>query len=300
MKKLILFTILLSLVSCGSSKKEEKKPESESFEGLTNDSFKWPTPKPYTTVDDFLDDKVSYDEDVLKSETLAKVPPKEIVNVEDVDKNLDRAIVACYRKDFNKADAIFDALLKEYRKNPIYWNQVGNCFMVRGNSRKALLYFNKARELKGNYAPPVNNIGVIFQSDGEDQKAMKAYQEAKKLSSFSLTPVFNLAQIYAKYGFVDQGIALFDSLVRLNNKDQDSLYGLGFFQLAKGEISSAIQTFNNLDRDFRKKPEVAVNVAYALALLNKKGDAKDVLEDMNETNNSELNAYAAQVRRLVQ
>ncbi|MCR9205462.1 MAG: hypothetical protein NXH75_12845 [Halobacteriovoraceae bacterium] len=300
MKKLFIFSLLITLVGCGSSKKAEKKPVGENFENLTNESFKWPKPKAYTTVDDFLGDKVTYDDDVLKSETLAKVPPKEIVDVDDVDKNLDRAIVACYRRDFNRADAIFDSLLKEYRKNPIYWNQVGNCFMVRGNSRKALLFFNKARELKGNYAPPVNNIGVIFQKDGKDQKAMKAYQEAKKLSSFSLTPVFNLAQVYAKYGFVDQGMALFDSLVRLNSKDQDSLYGLGYFQLAKGEISQAVNTFKNLDRSFRRKPEVAVNVAYALVLSNEKGDARDVLEDMSETNNSELNAYISQIRRLVQ
>lgn len=300
MKKLISVLLLLSLVSCGTSKKETKSQESESIDGITNDSFKWPKAKTYTSVDDFLDDKVSYDEDVLKSETLAKVPPKEIVDVDDVDKNLDRAIVACYRKEFAKADAIFDSLLKEYRKNPIYWNQVGNCFMMRGNSLKALLYFNKSREIKGNYAPPVNNIGVIFEQDGDDQKAMKAYEESKKLSSFSLTPVFNLAQMYAKYGFIDEGMKLFESLVRLNGKDQESRYGLGFFQLSRGEISNAVQTFSQLDRSFRKKPEVAVNVAYALALQNEKRDARNVLDDMGETNNPELNAYIAEVRRLVQ
>lgn len=296
MKNILILLFAFGFYSCGTSKKESK-PVDE-LESITNDSFKWPSPKPYQDVDDFLDDKVAYKEDVLKSETLAKVPKEEIVEVGDVDKNLDKAIVACYRRDFSLADKIFDALLKTYRKNPIYWNQVGNCFMIKGEERKALLYFNKSKDLKKNYAPPVNNIGVIFQGQNEDQKAIKAYQEAKSISSFSLTPVFNLAQLYAKYGFIDEGKVLYETLIRLNNNDQDLKYGLGFFLLASGDIKGAVNTFSSLSRDYRKKPEVAVNVAYALALSGEKGDAKNVLEDMKDTNDGDLQKYAAEIRRI--
>ena len=215
--------------SCGtSSTNKEKGKEEIAVDELKNSSFELPPAKNYSTVDDFLDSELTSQQDVLANESLSKVPAEELEAPEDVSDALKSSLLACYRRQFGLADRLFDKLYREYRSNPIYWSQVGSCFLIKGNKRKALLFFNKAKDLKKNYAPPINNIGVIFAKQGFDQKALKAFEEAKNLSSFSLTPLFNIAQIYTKYGLIPQGKEYFSTLVNLNSKDQDSLYALGY------------------------------------------------------------------------
>lgn len=297
LKKFFLFSLCLLVVGCGSSSKKQEKQTGE-LDGLTNESFKWPTPKGFQAVDDFLDGNVADYEDVLKGESLAKIPQEELNRPNSVDKSIDKAILACYRGNYQLANNIFDSLLKEYRKNPIYWNQVGNCFMMQGSTRKALLYYNKARGLKKDYAPPINNIGVIFERDSFDQKALKSYEEAKKVSGFSLTPIFNLAQVYVKYGFIDEGRQLFESMARLNSKDQDALHGLAYVEFVDGNIKKSLSLFDRLGRDYYRKPEVGVNLAYALILSGNKSKARDILEDLNPTQNSELISYIGKIKEI--
>ena len=295
MKYFLPLILIVFLTGCSGNSKKPKK-EAGDLEGLTNESFKWPTPKGYQAVDDFLDGNVADADDVLKGESLAKIPKDDLNRVNSVDKSIDKAILACYRGNYNLANNIFDSLLKEYRKNPIYWNQVGNCFMMQGSKRKALLYYNKARGLKKDYGPPINNIGVIFERGDFDQKALKSYEESKKVSGFSLTPVFNLAQIYVKYGFIEQGRQLFDSMIRLNPKDKDAIHGLAFVEFVDGNLKKSISLFNRLDSDFYLRPEVGVNLAYALALSGNKNKAQDILEDLKPTSNQALIKYINSVK----
>lgn len=298
--RLSLIFLLIALIGsgCGTSQKNAKKDDGE-LSGVTNESFKWPSPRGYQAVDDFLDGKTADYNDVLKEETLSKIPKEELEEPDAVDRSIDKAILACYRGNYTLANNIFDNLLKEYRKNPIYWNQVGNCFMMKGETRKALLYFNKARSIKGNYGPPINNIGVIFEKKGFDQKALKSYEEAKKVSSFSITPVFNLAQMYARYGFIDEAKELFKSMVRINSKDQDALHGLAYVEFVSGNIQGALKVFDSMSRDYYEKPEVGINLVYALVLSGNKDKAKDILDDLKPTSNSRLQAYISQVGGLV-
>jgi len=298
--KLTFLISCLALFGCGSgSTKNEKTKNVDEIDTLTDANFKWPAPREYQVVDDFLDGKVADYDDVLKEESLSKIPRDELEEPSDVPKSIDKAILACYRGDYNYANNIFDSLLKEYRKNPIYWNQVGNCFMMRGDDRKALLFYNKARDLKKDYAPPINNIGVIFEKSSFDQKALKSYEQAKKVSSFSLTPVFNLAQIYAKYGFIEEGKQLFESMVRLNSKDQDALHGLAFLQMVLGDYNGAIQLFDRMPSEYYLKPEVGVNLAYTLFLSGNKGKAQDVLSDLKPSKNEDVLAYVSKIRSLI-
>lgn len=300
MRKLNSFLfIILFLASCGTSQKKQEANSPESLEGITNDSFKWPAPKTYQEVEDFLGQELSDSNDVLESETLAKVKEEDLEEPASLPKGLDQGIVACYKKNFALADEVFDRLLKEYIKNPIYWNQVGNCFMLKGEFRKALLYFNKARDLKSNYAPPVNNIGVIFQNKGFEQKALKSFEEAKKMASFSLTPIFNLAQLYTKYGFIEQGKTLFEALARMNQKDQDAIHGLAFLELVSGNTTGSINLYRRLDSNYIERPEVGVNYAYALFVAGNSSDASSVLGDLKQSNDGELNAYIEKVRGIV-
>lgn len=297
MKNIFFMLIILGLVGCATNKNKKNQDE---LSGITNDSFKLPPAKLYQIVDDFIGEEISEEPNVLKQESLAKVPQDEVESPEDVKGDINKILVACYHKKFKQGFAMIDTLYKEYRKNPIYWTQVGSCYLLQGSKRKALLYYNKAREVKKNYAPPINNIGVIFQKYDLDQKALKAYEEAKRLSSFSLTPLFNLAQIYIDYGFIEEGKVLFESMYRVNSKDQDVLYGLGFIYFVEGNYGKAVSFYNNLNEKYYKTAGIGANVAYAFALNGNKSDASAVLKSLDMPRSSQEAKYVQNIKSYVE
>lgn len=297
MKYLLAILFITSFVSCATQKTKNKEDE---LSEITNDSFKMPPAKLYQIVDDFIGENVSSEPNVLMQESIAKVPENEVEEPEDVKGDINKILLSCYRRKFDQGFAMIDSLYKEYRKNPIYWTQVGSCYLLQGSKRKALLYYNKAREVKKNYAPPINNIGVIFQKSGFDQKAMKAYEEAKRLSSFSLTPLFNLAQTYVDYGFISEGKALFESMYRVNNKDQDVIYALGFIYFVEGNYGKAASFYSNLEEKYYRIAGIGANVAYALALNGNNSDAKDILESLDRPRTSEEAQYVHNVKSFVE
>ena len=297
MKYLLIGIILGSLASCGT---QSVKKEKDELSDLTNDSFKMPPAKLYQFVDDFIDEKLSDEPNVLQQESIAKVPPEEVEEPEDVKGDINKILLACYRKKFDLGFQMIDQLYKEYRKNPIYWTQVGSCYLLQGSKRKALLYYNKAREVKKNYAPPINNIGVIFKKSRFDQKALKAYEEAKRLSSFSLTPLFNLAQIYTDYGFIPEAKALFESMYRVDNKDPEVIYALGFISFVEGNYGKSVSFYNNLSRDYYKTAGIGANIAYALALNGNADEAKDILQSLDNPRSREEASYVNEVRGYVE
>ncbi len=297
MKYIIATLFVIALFGCGSQQTKKKQDE---LSEITNDSFKMPPAKLYQIVDDFIGEKVSDEPNVLMQESIAKVPEEEVEAPEDVKGDINKILLACYRRNFDQGFAMIDALYKEYRKNPIYWTQVGSCYLLQGSKRKALLYYNKAREVKKNYAPPINNIGVIFQKSSFDQKAMKAYEEAKRLSSFSLTPLFNLAQIYVDYGFISEGKALFESMYRVNSKDQDVIYALGFVYFVEGNYGKATSFYKELEEKYYRTAGIGANVAYALALNGNPSDAKDILESLDLPRSNEEAQYVQNVKVFVE
>ena len=297
MKYLLTSLILLSLSGCGTQ--SQKKNDDELSE-ITNDSFQMPPAKLYQIVDDFIDEDLSSEPNVLKQESIAKVPPEEVEEAEDVKGDINKILLSCYRGKFDQGFKFIDDLYKEYRKNPIYWTQVGSCYLLQGSKRKALLFYNKAREVKKNYAPPINNIGVIFQKSNFDQKALKAYEEAKRLSSFSLTPLFNLAQVYADYGFIDEAKALFESMYRKDSKDQDVIYALGFIYFVEGNYGKAVSFYNELSDEYYKAAGIGANVAYALVMNGNSSEAKDVLNSVTAPKTREEAQYVNNVKSLVE
>lgn len=297
MKNALVYGFLILLVSCAGQSTKEKKDE---LDGVTNDSFKMPPAKLYQVVDDFIDTKITDEPNVLKQESLSKVDSQEIEEPEDVEGDITKILVSCYRGQFDIGFKIIDQLYREYRENPIYWTQVGSCYLLQGSRRKALLFYNKAREIKKNYAPPINNIGVIFQKSGFDQKAMKAYEEAKRVSRFSLTPLFNLAQLYVRFGFHSEAQTLLESMYRMDDEDQDVIFALGFLKFTAGDFDDAVKFYNKLDRSYYKDPRIGANVAYALAMVGEGDDALDIIDSLNKSNESDVIAYLSSIKELAE
>jgi tetratricopeptide (TPR) repeat protein len=290
--------LLLLVFSCATNDKNKEEDVNE-LDSLSNDVFIVPNAKNFSPEDDFLEEDLGSEANVLFTESIAKVEPDEISSIESISHPLTRALVACYKGEYAISDRLFDENLKVYRKNPIYWTQIANCFLRKGNKRKALLYYNKAKEFRSRYAPPVNNIGVILERQGFPQKSLKAYEEAMDIASFSLTPMFNTAALYTRYGLASEAKELLVAIRKLNSDDFDATNSLAYLELIKGNYKKSVAYYSKISSKHYRKPEVGANLALSLHMMGKKDKAKKIIKKLDKTSDPALTEYILQIKKLL-
>ena len=296
---LLILAFASILASCGSSEKKIDSQTPESLVGIENGDFKPKPTVPYIPKQDVF----KVDDSVVVStarESADRIPTAKLEKLEVDPDPINAAIGHCYRKQFDQAFVVFDRSYERYRTHPSYWNQIGTCYLLQENYRKALLYYNKALGIDSNYAPAINNFGVLYWRQGKDQLAIEAFEKASKVNSFSMTPIFNLAQLYLQYGFVDQAFKLLSALHRQGRNDMDVLSSLASCYLMMGNPQSSVAYFDQVDDSYLKRPDVSLNYAYALHLVGRRSDAKDVLKKLSAKDLVDYSNYYMRVKKLVE
>lgn len=298
--KYLLMALVLIISSCSSSGKKdgtEQTLEDKEFGWVENEAFNKVSEVQYKSSEDMFKEVMG--DDSLSSESISRLPAPRIEKIADSDDPVSQGIGKCYGKNFVEAEKVFEKNYKKYKNHPGYWNQIGTCQFLKGEYRKALLFYNKSRSLNSNYAPPVNNIGVIHQRQGKDQKALSAFEKAVELNKFSLTPLFNLGQLYLKYGFVEKAEGVFNTLYRKNSSDIDVLSALGTSALLKEDYSRSVAFYSKIPRSNLSDAKVGLNFSVALKAAGRNKDAKTVFERVDPQTLGELGGYYNKVGRFI-
>lgn len=286
-----IFTLLLLvLVGCaGNGKKSSVNVPSD----IKEEDFKPAKKVGYNSTSDRYNGISS---SVVSDETLGGL------NEGDYGKNLveddllGKIAQECYERDFEKAFELIKENYSRYKENPIYWNQLGNCYQIKGERRKALLYYNKALEFKTSYSPVFNNIGLLYYSEDRDQKALVGFEKASSSDSYAKTPKLNLARLYLKYNLADKAFPILAGLIRMNGDDQEVRALLAHSYLMKKDYNKSLEWFTKLSSEMAKKPSNAVNFALAYYKTGNKEKAQDVLKDIELAKAStELQAHIREV-----
>ncbi|WP_372654585.1 tetratricopeptide repeat protein [Halobacteriovorax sp.] len=296
--KILLLLPLLIVVSCSTgSKKEVAGPSSgsiEEFSWVENTDFNEVPEVAFNSRDDSFQGDVA-EIDSLSTESLARIPEPKLEKVDQSADILVQGITHCYRRNFEEGKKIFQDNLRKYKSHPGYWNMLGTCYYLQGKMRSALLYYNKSRGLKKDYAPPVNNLGVIYQYNGLEQKALSAYKRASEVGSFSMTPMFNMGQLYLKYHLTSDAKNIFSRLVKKNATDVDALNGLATSYLMEGNAEAAVSLFSRLTSVHYSKPQIGINFSLALADVGRRKDAQTILSSINTAQLGEYAPYYSKV-----
>lgn len=290
----ILFPLLVVLALSGCSSPKVKKRVQ--VDDVSAEDFKKDTEVKYDDDKDRFAKIDKKDTEALNDESIQRLDDPGDIDVKSI---LDEIIVKCYNKDFKEAFALIQQNHDKYRQHPIFWNQVGTCYMLQGQRRKALLFYNKALEYKTSYAPAYNNLGVMYRAEAEDPKALVAFTRAKKASNFAKTPRFNLAQLYLEYGLYNQAISMLKGLHNFSANDVEVLAGLGTAYLMKGDLPTSLDYFKKIDNDYYEKPHVGINYALAMFFAGKKEQAIDLLEGVNREKMGIWKNYYKQVAQRI-
>lgn len=293
MSNILALLMLFIFASCSSKPKIKKKVE---INDVKASDFKKVKEVRYDTDKDLFSKIDKKDSEALNDESIQRLDDPNDVDSKSI---LDEIIVKCYNKEFDDAFAIIQENHDKYKQHPIFWNQVGTCFMLQGNRRKALLFYNKALEYKASYAPAYNNLGVMYRFEGEDPKSLVAYTRAKKADKLAKTPRFNLAQLYLEYGLYNQAISMLKGLYLISNNDVEVKAGLATAYLMKGDLKESLSYFKNIDDDFLAKPHIGINYAFASFLSGDKEQAKNIFEEVNSKALGTWNHYYKEIKNRI-
>jgi tetratricopeptide (TPR) repeat protein len=289
----LIFILSLILTGCASSPKNKKKVEVSQVKA---DDFKKPALINYNeSLDNFskIDNKSTI---ATNAESIQRLEKPETGEIKDI---LNEITLNCHKKDFTKAFNLIQENYEQYKQHPIFWNQVGTCYLLQGNRRKALLFFNKALEYKTSYAPAYNNLAVMYRLENEDPKALVALMRARKSSPLSRTPRFNLANLYLEYGLYNEALKLLDGLYNVASDDQDIIIALATAHLMGGNIKESLTFFQKLPAKSLMAPEVGINYSYALWRSSNTDMAKSVFNKVRKENLEVWSSYYSEVGKKV-
>lgn len=308
MKKLL--PLLLVLASC-STYKSEMPSRAIAAEASKEEDFSWVEKLDFDkkTEAKYRADKDEFN--VSSSEENSHALIKESLSVlsgarldETLTKTDDPLVkmnVKCLQQKFEEALKMADDLYSQYKNNTSYWNQLGTCYYLKNDYAKAVLFYNKSRDLDPKFVPPVNNLGVVYQRQGKFQKALAAYKMAVDLNTFTVTPTYNLAQLYLKFGTVGKALPIFQGLLKRSPEDNDVASSLASSFLIKGDYQSAVDLYAKMEKGLLSKPAIGLNYSVALKLLNRPIDAKTVLDNVAAVTNEgrEMKDYAQKVDKFI-
>jgi tetratricopeptide (TPR) repeat protein len=274
--------ILLSLIIVGCATQETKK--SGPFLTDKDGSVKRVKPLVYQSKDDYY--KSSRPDDSLSTETAERV--------EEVNKSDALAVMVknCYEKNFSKAFKIADELYFSFQNIPTYWNQIATCYLMKGEKRKSLLFYNKALDLSSGYAPTLNNIGLYFHSLQDDSKALVAFERALSSSPSAKTPKYNLAHLYLRYSQGEIAESYFRKLYADNPQDPEILQGLAHSLVLQKKWNEALVFFLKLNDKILKKSIVGLHLSLTYLSLGNKAEALRIFNmAQTEESDRELEEY---------
>jgi len=286
--------IALFFIGCASNTKKQKSIDIGNIE---NSDFRKVKQVVYHKKDDVLSGTKNEYAEVLNEESIDRVYKY------DGDIKLTGTIGEigrlCYEKKYDDAFTLVKNSNREYVKNPIFWNQVGTCYLLKGERRKSLLFYNKALSIDSNYAPALNNLGIMYIYENDYSRALIAFEKAKKAKDFSKTPRFNLANLYLNNSLMDNAIDELLVLIRISKNDVDLMNMLGTAYLMKNDLNKANEYFSKIPRKFLEFPQFGINYSLAIYQAGNKEKAIDLFEDVEIEKNHKQYEYYLKIGKIL-
>ncbi|MFP5490350.1 MAG: tetratricopeptide repeat protein [Bacteriovoracia bacterium] len=296
MKYAFVLSILLAGCAGGPSSKKALEADPAAGVVISNQDFAKKKPIVYTPGQDHYNAKGKGD-NVLLSESANNASDAEMKEILAGKDPLAVMMASCYERDYQRAFGIAEAIFNTHLKLPTYWNQIATCYLLQGNERKALLFYNKAIEVSPDYVPALNNIGVIYGKNNQDQKAQVALQRALKNGQFTRTPRYNQAHLLLNYGLADKSLPIFQGLSNEAPNDVEVRIGLANSLAVLARWEEAWEHFSLVPDKLRRRSDVGLNMSLTAYRLGKKDLAKDLLSATDAEGLAKR--YANELKRVI-
>jgi len=148
-------------------------------------------------------------------------------------------------------------------KNPYIFNEIGLVYLAKAdlltrqfgeekeiaeNLTKARDNFQKAIELKSDYAPANFQLAMIYQREGKTKEAIGKLEETKLIASFDSGLAFQLGLLYYNENQMEQARAEFERAIRIDKNYSNARYFLGLIYDKEGKKDLSIEQFEKIEK----------------------------------------------------
>ena len=161
----------------------------------------------------------------------------------DVDRKLQEAIVFHQSGQLQRAEQIYQQVLKISPRNADALNLLGFLAYQVGRYEVAVTLITKAIEVDSHQHIFYINLGLVWQDQGELDKSIEAYHRAIEINPNDSDVYNNLGNALQTRGELDKSIEAYHKAIEINSKDARIYYNLGAAQKKQGELDNAIQTY---------------------------------------------------------
>ncbi|MGO8743220.1 MAG: tetratricopeptide repeat protein, partial [Limisphaerales bacterium] len=146
-------------------------------------------------------------------------------------------------------------------------NNLGNALLQKGSVNEAMVHYQKALQIQPDYADAHYNLGNALLQRGAVAEAIVHFQKALQIQPDYAQAHNNLGNALLQTGAVDEAIAHYQKALQIQPDYADAHYNLGYALVQKGKVDEAISHFQ---RALQIKPDYAeAHINLGSALLKK-------------------------------
>jgi putative PEP-CTERM system TPR-repeat lipoprotein len=167
------------------------------------------------------------------------------------------------QKKFDEAIAAAGKLKEKKGQDPMADNLLGAAYMAKGDAERAREHWNKAIEIKPDYASARINLARLAQSRNQPDQAIKEYEAILKRDSKNLTALLGLAQIEEARGDLAKMAKRLEEARDKNPKALQPALMLTRYHLSRNKNLQALEIAQAAERDNPDQPQAVLNLAQA-------------------------------------
>ncbi len=166
----------------------------------------------------------------------------------------------------------------------ITFHNLGTLYMKRGKTAEARAAFERALQLKADYADADNSLGALMAQNGDVPGAIERFRAALAARPQFADAMNNLGFALFQTGEAAQARELYEKALALQPEFPEALNNLGIFYGTQRDLDRALEYFQQAVNQRSTYGEAANNLALVLAARGETAKAIEVLQRLLQAN----------------
>ncbi len=201
-------------------------------------------------------------------------------NVQDPSKEEIASLISLYNQ--NRFQQVFNEaqrLTKRYTKSLDLWNLMGASAAQIGQLNEAALAFQKAIDIKPDYAVAHNNMGNVLKDQGTFEEAIEAYTKAISIKPDYAEAYYNMGVTLQNQGKLGEAVQAYTKAISIKPDHAEAYNNMGNIFQAQGKFEEAIEAYN---KSLDIKPDYADAYNSMGNTLQDQGKLEEAMEAYNK------------------
>jgi len=165
------------------------------------------------------------------------------------------------------------SLQMEEQKALFHYN-AGNAMTSEGRPEEAISLYQKALDVKPDFAEAYYNLALVHQQLGRGKKAIPLYQKVVELRPDLSEAHNNLGNVYQHQGLLDEALACYEKALSLKPENHQALSNMGNIFQEKGRFSEAVYAYEKAIALRPDNPEAYNNMGAAMKALGRLNESE--------------------------